>query len=145
MKCPRLEEVFPKLVDTDYEKTSCADAMYNCIAWAAEDTSRPWWPDASREYAYWPIAVFDTSVATFELAFSTLGYQSCGLDDTIERGFRKVAIFAADGKVQHMARQLPGGEWTSKCGKGEDIRHPLTTLESDTYGRVAIILRRRVG
>ena len=143
MRYPALEAIFPGLVDADYEKTSCVDRMYNCIAWAAEDRTRFWWPQRSQEDAYWPGSIFDNSVAAFEQGFSMLGYQSCGMNDAVEEGYQKVAIFATDGQVQHMARQLlPEGDWTSKCGQNIDIRHPLRSMESIKYGRVVLILRR---
>jgi len=45
---------------------------------------------------------------------------------------------------QHIARQLPGGNWTSKLRKGEDIQHDsLNGLEGDLYGKVAIFMMRR--
>lgn len=42
-----LEELFPGLRETEYTLTSPEDRGYNCIAWAAGDLSRWWWPDAT--------------------------------------------------------------------------------------------------
>ncbi|RMH08652.1 MAG: hypothetical protein D6704_02725 [Nitrospirae bacterium] len=49
-----LEEVFPRLCETRYEITSPQDTSYNCIAWAAGDVGRWWWPAPQ---AYWPQGV----------------------------------------------------------------------------------------
>ena len=62
-----------------------------------------------------------------------------------EPGVEKIAIYVDDNDVpQHVARQLPDGNWTSKLGKGEDIQHDsLDGLEGDLYGKVAIFMMRR--
>src|SRR5262249_6606580 len=51
-----LELVFPNLTGTDYRVTSPADDAYNCLAWAAAESDRWWWPDALGGY-YWPAGV----------------------------------------------------------------------------------------
>lgn len=142
--CLYLEACFPGLAGTSYERTSCRDRRYNCIAWAGEDNTRPWWPVTDPKLAYWPGLIFDTSVAAFEQAFSTLGYSACGMDGSVEDSVQKVAIFAKDGQVTHMARQLfPQGDWTSKIGTRDiDIRHELSALEDSEYGQVVLILHR---
>ena len=44
-----------------------------------------------------------------------------------------MVLYADGDSPKHMARQLPDGMWTSKCGAGEDITHyTLDALES--YG-----------
>ena len=40
-----IEAAFPALVGTGYFVTSPATPEYNCIAWAAGETDRWWWPD----------------------------------------------------------------------------------------------------
>jgi hypothetical protein len=82
--------------------------------------------------------------------FSLLGYQPCGLDDSFELGYQKVAIYANDQGVTHMARQhILGIGWLSKPGKMEDVLHrKLADLEGDTsvvafeYGKVVLIMKR---
>jgi hypothetical protein len=55
-----------------------------------------------------------------------------------------VALYAKPaGTVTHAARQLASGEWTSKLGKDVDISHSLRSLEGLTYGKVAVLLRRK--
>lgn len=41
-----------------------------------------------------------------------------------------------------MARQLTTGQWTSKCGDLEDIRHTLEGLEGEFYGQASIFMNR---
>lgn len=131
---------FPNL--SDYEATSPFDPAYNCIAWAAGDTHRWWWPAIIPGYAYWPEGV--TRLATVEAfveAFATLGYRPCA-DGDLERGIQKVALFASGGQVTHAARQLANGRWTSKLGRDIDIEHPLEGVVGPAYGDVVQFLCR---
>lgn len=77
-----------------------------------------------------------------------LGYEVCDLNDVgLDVDFEKVAIYAIESEVRHMARQLSDGKWTSKLGSqinDPDICHDnLEMLEGGRYGRVACIMRRR--
>lgn len=133
---------FPNLSPENSNLTSPVDEGYNCIAWAAGDTGRWWWPDA-QEQNYWPPNIPRIeNLECFELAYQHLGYSS-RTDSTLESGSEKIAIFANEqGKPTHASRQLPNGWWTSKLGPQIDIEHELTAVEGPTYGKVAIILAR---
>jgi len=136
-----LELAFPNLRGTPYEITSPSSSAYNCIAWAAGETNRWWWPALSY---YWPAGVTrEATLSTFVAAFKSLGYAVCD-DERLEAGFEKVAVYVdAAGVPAHAARQVESGEWTSKLGRDVDIRHPnLKSLESPLYGLVAQILKR---
>jgi hypothetical protein len=126
---------FPFLTPSTYRTTSSATTAYNCIAWAAGDASKWWWP-LSGVY-YWPAGVpFEETIAAFTAAFATLGFQPCS-SGNLEPGLEKVAIYAtAAGTVTHMARQLPDGTWTSKLGRLEDIQHSTPhDVEGSQYGQ----------
>jgi len=126
--------------------TSPADLRYNCIAWAAEDTKRFWWPD----HGYWPQGVpRDLTIEAFVQAYAILGYKKCE-HGAIEKGFQKIAIFCTPDKVPtHAARQLDTGRWTSKLGKQEDVEHDLHGLARDMpwlvqiYGDVELFMKRK--
>lgn len=138
-----LERIFPRLRGTSYEVTSPAEPDYNCIAWAADDNSRWWWPDAAGLY-YWPEGVpRRETMAAFVEAFRTLGFEVCE-DPSLEPGCEKIALYAKeDGVPTHAARQLPDGRWTSKLGQLEDIVHPnLRDVSGEAYGKARVILRR---
>jgi len=141
MSSSSLERDFPSLRSTQYDVTSPEDAQYNCIAWAAGFNDRWWWPSRRPSY-YWPGDPDDQSMGAFIAVFASLGYAICD-SDTPEAGFEKVAIYANESGPTHIARQLPTGEWTSKCGGLEDIAHTLSGLEGDCYGKVAVIMRRK--
>ena len=137
-----LEELFPNLGPSGFLVTSPPDQHYNCIAWAAGDTT-DWWPGSNPELEYWPPGIpREVSVATFEAVFACLGYVVCPSAD-LEPEFEKIALYAnAVGSPTHGARQLPSGRWTSKIGAMEDIEHDLHDLEGDVYGTVARIMKR---
>jgi len=48
----RITSWFSGLDHASYQVTSNIDFAYNCIAWAAGDIERFWWPSGQ---AYWPI------------------------------------------------------------------------------------------
>lgn len=134
--------LFPNLGNSHCVATSPQDITYNCIAWAAEENDRWWWPD-SMFIGFWPDSVSrEVTLIAFIKAFGLLGYSSCANAD-YEDGFEKVAVFLdAEKKPTHMARQLNSGKWTSKLGKLEDIEHDLAGVEGDAYGKVAQYLKR---
>jgi hypothetical protein len=136
-------EEFPYLDDRNHRITSPEDDAYNCIAWAAEDNLRWWWP-RPEEFYYWPARVpRSATIDAFVAAFATLGYSPCGTGD-VEPGFQKVAIYVNNENIPtHMARQEPDGAWTSKLGGDVDIRHlTLGAIEGSIYGTVGQFLRR---
>ena len=45
---------FPRLTPDNHHISSPASTDYNCIAWAAEDTTEWWWPDVYNPDSYWP-------------------------------------------------------------------------------------------
>lgn len=138
----QIRRTFPKLSLTDLKVTSPPDLTYNCIAWAAGEEDRFWWPSPQ---SYWPTGLpLITNLKNFIDAFSTLGYTPCD-SFHLEDGFEKVAIYIdpQTSHPKHMARQLPNGTWTSKLGPQWDIQHKtLIGLEGIEYGQPVRALRR---
>lgn len=134
-----LEIVFPGLVGTGYTVTSLPTLEYNCIAWAAGEDDRWWWPDAA-SVSYWPIGVpREESIPAFAAAFATVGFAP-STNPNLEPNIIKIAIYARSGIPTHAARQLANGNWSSKLGQSEDIEHTLASLVGSIYGDVAMIL-----
>lgn len=141
----RLESLFSNLKQSQYKITSEESRWYNCVAFAAGETHRWWWPIG----AYWPEQVpRHETIEGFIRAFQALGYSPCD-DGTLEAGYEKVAIYADESGVPtHMARQLPSGMWISKCGSLEDIEHEaleaLAGFGPTGYGEVVRFLQRPI-
>jgi hypothetical protein len=137
------DQDFPNWRETGIDRTSDPDYP-NCIAYAAGDARRSWWPGDyppnSRDY--WPPNIpNEETVEAFSQAFATLGYVSCVNGDW-EPGYEKVALYAQRNEVRHAARQQPDGTWRSKLGKDEDVEHKLKGLEDGIYGKVVAFLKR---
>ena len=124
-----MEQVFPGLRGSSYEEKSPSTVNYNCIAWAAGETHRCWWPIDHPRY-YWPRHILkEESIPCFLRTFQEeFGYEVCP-DGQLQRGYEKVALYVDPQQIPtHMARQLPTGVWTSKLGDFQDIEHH--TLEA---------------
>lgn len=131
---------FPGLAAT-FQVTSEETRDYNCIGWAAGDTSRWWWPLYP---SYWPSeAAHEATLEAFVAAFATLAYAPCA-DGNLEEGVEKVVIYLRQGVPSHMARQLASGAWTSKLGDAWDIGHLLPTeVGGRIYGDAVQYLSRQ--
>jgi hypothetical protein len=143
MPADDLHRIFPKLAASTYHITSPIDPFYNCIAWAARDIERLWWPFAYPPMGYWPEGIDrNETVECFIAASATLGFVPCENGD-LEVGLEKLVIYASGAEVTHMARQLVSGAWTSKLGRLEDIEHEaLEAINCDDYGEPVQFLRR---
>lgn len=140
-----IQTIFGNLRPDSFAVKSPQTWDYNCIAWAAGEVFRRWWPSPDRLSYYWPpnVARVET-VDAFVRAFQELGYEVCDSSD-LQEGYEKVALYAtATGVPKHMARQRETGIWTSKLGRLEDIDHVfLEGVEGNDYGQVARVLKRR--
>ena len=86
---PRLQAGFPQLTAANSRLTSPEDEDYNCLAWAAENSDRWWWPDPQQQ-SYWPAGVSrDETVGAFADAYGPLGYNE-RTHATLEAGKPKV-------------------------------------------------------
>jgi len=139
-----ITEVFPGLQTSPFQITSPTSRDYNCIAWAAGDTTRWWWPDPDSDASFWPPGIpREETIDAFVAAFAALGYAASATDE-LEVGFEQVALSASGTLPTHAARQLPNGRWTSKLGLREDIEHDLHALSGEAYGSGVLILKRSV-
>ncbi len=139
-----IEACFPQIASAGYGITSPQTPRYNCIAWAAGDTRKWWWPDPS-PFAYWPPNIpRENTPQRFIEAFQSLGYEPCNSVE-LEADVEKVVLYAdANGVPTHAARQLATGFWTSKLGREVDIEHREPAgVEGQEYGHVLLVLQRR--
>ena len=131
---------FPKLESEGFEIVGEPTLEYNCIAYAAGDTTEWWWPDGTN---YWPPwATLDDRTDSLKEAFAGIGYELCD-DSHVEEGYRKVALYEVGGKFQHAAVQTPNGAWHSKMGEGPVIEHRSPeSLSGAMYGEPTVYMRR---
>lgn len=134
---------FPNLTSGNSRERSLESQDYNCIAWAASDTAKPWWPD---DDGYWPEGANiprEVTLPAFIAAFQSIGYVVCDSGD-LEMGVEKIAIYTSATGPTHAARQLSTGKWTSKLGLDVDIEHDsVSDVAGGLYGTVACFLKRK--
>ncbi|NEQ98314.1 MAG: hypothetical protein F6K30_16615 [Cyanothece sp. SIO2G6] len=142
-----LELKLPGLKGKRFTVTSPRTPSYNCIAWAAGESFRPWWPlpyaEINNPPYYWPETSQDESLEDFISGFGKIGYECCDNGEW-EDGYEKVAMYVQDGEVTHMARQENSGRWTSKCGNLQDIEHSSPDALCDQYGEIACFMKRKM-
>jgi hypothetical protein len=153
MPCPQLELGIPNLRGTGYDKYPISPQTlfpkgYNCIAFAAGDDTRRWWPHPNRFSFYWPPHLprqlpGTETLENFILAFEWKRYKKCKNGD-LKQGVEKIAIYMKGNLPVHAARQLESGTWTSKCGSLEDVQHEsLYHVSGDMYGEPHTFMHRR--
>ncbi|HOB70603.1 MAG TPA: hypothetical protein PLD55_06520 [bacterium] len=141
MKQEELSFLFPNSQKEPFTETSPATNSYNCIAWAANDNSKWYWPE---NHCYWPEGVEKKeTIDSFIKMFSTFGYEICS-DGLCEEGIEKIVIFSDEnGKPTHAARQIDENFWTSKLGREIDVSHTLNAMCNGDYGNPAVFMKRR--
>lgn len=142
-------QAFPNI--GPHARTSDPTMVYNCHAWAMDD-SFSWWEPVTRQFGtppwvkiYWPsgLPLDDYGLTNFMRAFATRQFEQCA-NDTLEEGVEKIALYANAQGVTHTARQLPGGTWTSKMGTSVDMEHAEAHhLEGPTYGQIVMYMQRK--
>jgi hypothetical protein len=142
---PEREAFFPRLATSDYEKTSDESTLYNCIAYVADDCLRKWESTAFPIPGYYwpPQAMPGDSLDALQSAFEAIGYELCDGPE-LESGFNKIALYVGkDGTWSHAAKQRPDGQWSSKLGNLEDIRHAtLMDVGDGDYGIPSRFMKR---
>ena len=135
-----LVSAFPKLATEGFEIVAPATKRYNCIAFAAGDTSR-WW--AYPPLDYWPeSAARSAAIASLEAAFAAIGFEPCD-GGGVEPGFEKIVLYEQQGEWTHAAVQTPRGAWRSKMGPGPVIEHQNPeSLSGQLYGNPTVYMRR---
>lgn len=135
-----LTAAFPNLAGEGFDIVDEPSPRYNCIAYAASDTSKGWWPDGLN---YWPPWATPTnSIESLQEAFTGLGYQESDQGDD-EDGFQRVALYEVQGKMRHATVQAPNGRWRSKMGRGPVIEHrDPASLSRGPYGNPTVFMRR---
>lgn len=123
--------------------TSPQTFRYNCIAFAMGMDDR-WVDSVPLPWHWWPLNVpKEQSCAALKEAFVYFGFEDCGMDDTMEEDYDKVALYQKDGFWTHAARVVDTGIYHSKFGSSYDGRHSNGDVLQKQYGDVYVIMRRR--
>lgn len=141
MTYQHLSSEFPNLTNNNHSVVSPITDNYNCIAWSIGVTDRWMWP--KNPDAFWPSIVTeaDELEALIQL-YLDKGYEKCESSE-LEKGYGKVAIYVKEYGPTHAALQLESGQWTSKLGGSQDIKHDtLKVLEGESYGNATIFLKK---
>lgn len=150
----RIDKHWPFLIEgTNFEFTSLRTDRpefydgndYNCFSWAINK------PDYWRSlggYGFPELkgvddSIFDDSVQSYVTIFGQYGFSVCQ-ETKPEKGFVKIVLYGNDaGKWTHVARQLDNGEWTSKMGDYEDIKHiDVDCVGGGSYGKPLIYMKK---
>ena len=133
---------FPNLRDEGFTVIDPPSDMYNCIAYAAGDTSQ-WWDHTPRRY--WPsYATRSERIESLQEVFVGLGFEEC-YDVTFQFGYQKIALYEDKGTWEHATTQIPNQAWRSKMGRGPVIEYRSPESLSDgPYGNPMVYMRRVV-
>ena len=102
------------------------------------------WVDcAPLPWHWWPLTVPKVqSCAALKAAFAYLGFEDCGMDDTMDDDYDKVALYQNNGLWTHAARVIGDGIYHSKFGASYDGCHSKGGVLQKQYGDVYAIMRR---
>lgn len=131
---------FPNLRNEGFTVVDPPSDLYNCVAYAAGDTSRWWAHIPSR---YWPPhATRSERIESLQEVFIGLGFEESG-NGSVEPGYQKIALYEEQGAWEHASVQMPNGAWRSKMGEGPVIEHRSpASLAGGMYGDVRCFMRR---
>ena len=133
---------FPNLRNEEFTVVDPPSDLYNCIAYAAGNTSQ-WWDHTARQY--WPpYATRSKRIESLQEVFAGLGFEECD-DGSFGPGYQKIALYEDQGTWEHAAIQISNGAWHSKMGEGPVIEHRSPESLSDgPYGNPTVYMRRAV-
>jgi hypothetical protein len=149
----RLGQWLPAVEKWPVRRTSSDTDHYNCYAYVAGDTRRPWCPlPILPRGVHWPVPVDDeeeNTVWPVLKGYEAIGFEWCE-NGTLENGFEKLALYTnQNDEPTHVAIQRENGTWQSKLGSDIDVEHALESLESSDefgptdYGKVRYFMKRK--
>ena len=127
--------------DGNFHLTSPFTYLYNCIAYAMGMEDR-WVDSANLPWHWWPPVHKDMDDTDLVEAFRFFGFEECGMDDSIDPDYDKVALYRnADGWT-HAARVVDNGIYHSKFGASYNGTHSSGDVLQAKYGVPFVIMRR---
>jgi hypothetical protein len=131
---------FPNLNESNHRTTSPPTPLYNCFGWAIAGEEALLGPE--RGYIWPSAAPRNHKLSSFEIVVAEYGYDRCETS-SLEPGWEKIALFGIPEHIDHAARQLSSGRWTSKLGREEDIEHDTPeAVAGGAYGTILAFFKR---
>lgn len=128
--------------DSNFCLKSPATYQYNCIAFAMGMQDR-WVDTGNLPWHWWPPAVEKgMTVAHLVKAFQYFGFEDCGMDESMDEKYDKIAIYQNNECWTHAARIVADGIYHSKFGASYDGIHSCGDVLQAQYGTVVIVMRR---
>lgn len=127
--------------DVNFKLLSPFSYKYNCIAFAMGMDDR-WVDHSDIPWHWWSPVAKGPSVEHLKNAFQYFGFEECGLDDTVDDQYDKVALYHVGHDWTHAARIVDNGIYHSKFGESYDGRHSSGNVLQAQYGSVCLIMRR---
>lgn len=139
----KLKAICPSLTKDNYQETSRATSVYNCVGWVLGDETRWYEPTDSGQYFWLGNKSADYSLKSYTDMFTSQGFEVCE-KSTPEDGFQKIALYVKEKEFSHVALQVPSGRWSSKLGAWEDIEHDtLEAISGPLYGEPRMFMSRK--
>lgn len=139
-----IHQLFPKVAANPASLSIASPQQwkYNCVAWALDFKDR--WMEPSPA-GVWPVDEEGFTIDAYSKMFAHFGFEKCA-NGIKERGFAKIVLYGDDSNTfSHVAKQLPGGKWSSKLGELSDVKHASPdVLISPRYGRPVMFMRRPI-
>lgn len=128
-------------LDGNFHLTSPSTYQYNCIAYAMGMQDR-WVDSANLPWHWWPPVHKGMAETDLIEAFRFFGFEVCGMDDSIEADYDKVALYRNVDGWTHAARVVDNGIYHSKFGASYDGTHSCGDVLQAQYGDPFVIMRR---
>lgn len=127
--------------DPNFYLSSPCTFQYNCIAFAMGMMDR-WVDVASHPWHWWPPIKKGLTKDHLKDAFLYFGFEECGLDDSFENEYDKVALYEKNDKWTHAAKIVAEGIYHSKFGASFNGQHSRGNVLELKYGTVYLIMKR---
>lgn len=127
--------------DPNFKLQSAPTYRYNCIAFAMGMDDR--WVDAMNlPWHWWPPVIKDQSPEGLITAFEYLGFEKCGMDDSLEEEYDKVVLYKIGDEWKHAAKIVDNNVYHSKFGESFDGNHSGNDVLCAVYGMPYQVMRR---
>lgn len=127
--------------DVNFVLLSPTSYYYNCIAYAMGMQDR-WVDSADLPWHWWPPVIKGETEQDLVEAFRYFGFEPCGMDDSIDEAYDKVALYHKEGRWTHAARIVADGVYHSKFGASYDGTHSRGDVLQAQYGEPYVIMQR---